>query len=258
MKIVCLAENTSTNENIGAEHGLCLYIEANGQKLLFDMGQTDLFLKNAKNLGVDISAVDFAILSHGHYDHGGGLLAFLAQNKTAPVYINSNAFGDYYNGTQKYIGLDKNLAKSDRVVFCDDELLIKQGFSLFSCNQNQKEYNLGSFGLTQKQNENFIDDPFLHEQYLLIEENGKKVLISGCSHKGILNIAKWFSPNVLVGGFHFSKLPLDDTLANYAKILDSYQTCYYTCHCTGQEQFDYMKQYMKNLNYLSCGQEINV
>lgn len=258
MKIVCLAENTSINENIGAEHGLCLYIEANGQKVLFDMGQTDLFLKNAKTLGVDISTVDFAVLSHGHYDHGGGLAAFLEKNKTAPVYINRNAFGDYYNGTQKYIGLDKNMAQSDRIVFCDEDFLIKQGFSLFSCNKNQRQYNLGSFGLTQKQNENYVDDPFLHEQYLLIEENDKKVLISGCSHKGILNIVKWFSPDILVGGFHFSKLPLDNVLADYAQILDGYNTKYYTCHCTGCEQFDYMKQYMKNLNYLSCGQEIDI
>lgn len=258
MKIVCLAENTSINENIGAEHGLSLYIEANGQKLLFDMGQTDLFLKNAKTLGVDISAVDFAVLSHGHYDHGGGLLSFLEHNKKAPVYINRNAFGDYYNGTQKYIGLDKKISQSDRIVLCDDEFLIKQGFSLFSCNKKTKEYNLGSFGLTEKQNQEFIDDQFLHEQYLLIEEKEKKTLISGCSHKGILNIAKWFLPDTLVGGFHFSKLPLDDTLAKYAKILDGYNTKYYTCHCTGQEQFDYMKQYMKNLYYLSCGQEMIV
>lgn len=258
MKIVCLAENTSINENIGAEHGLSLYIEANTQKVLFDMGQTNLFAKNAKTLGVDLSKVDFAVLSHGHYDHGGGLEEFFNINKTAPVYINRNAFLDYYNGNEKYIGLDKTLRENERIIFCDDTAKIKQGFTLYSCNQKEKEYNLGSFGLTVKQGSSFLPDPFLHEQYLLIEEQEKRVLISGCSHKGILNIANWFEPDVLVGGFHFSKLALDKRLAEYARLLEAHNTSYYTCHCTGTEQFDYMKKYMSRLFYLSCSQTIEI
>ena len=77
MRIISLVENTSVNDAIKAEHGLSLYIESKNYKILFDMGQTDLFLKNAKRLGVDLSQVDIAILSHGHYDHGGGLEEFL-------------------------------------------------------------------------------------------------------------------------------------------------------------------------------------
>ncbi|MBR5633360.1 MAG: MBL fold metallo-hydrolase, partial [Clostridia bacterium] len=80
MKIVCLAENTTSRDDVGAEHGLSLYVEAAGKKILFDMGQTDLFMKNAEKLGVDLSKVDVAVLSHGHYDHGGGLSAFLKVN----------------------------------------------------------------------------------------------------------------------------------------------------------------------------------
>ena len=105
-------------------------------------------------------------------------------------------------------------------------------------------------------NGKLLPDDFRHEQYLLIEENGRKILISGCSHMGILNIAEWFTPDALVGGFHFSKLPLDDTLKGYAEYLNSYDTDYYTCHCTGTEQFSFMKSYMKRLNYLSAGQSI--
>ena len=77
MKITALTENTSVNENIGAEHGLSLYIETDGHKILFDMGQTDMFERNAKTLCIDLSEVDIAVLSHGHYDHGGGLARFL-------------------------------------------------------------------------------------------------------------------------------------------------------------------------------------
>jgi len=112
---------------------------------------------------------------------------------------------------------------------------------------------LGSFGLNKKVDNTFLPDDFLHEQYLCIEENGKKILISGCSHKGILNIVEWFKPDVLIGGFHFSKLPLDEKLMEYAKYLDEFDTEYYTCHCTGVEQYAFMKKEMRRLEYLATG-----
>jgi len=66
------------------------------------------------------------------------------------------------------------------------------------------------------------------------------------------------SPDVLIGGFHFSKMPLDGRLAEAARTLASHSTEYYTCHCTGEEQFAYMRQYMQNLRYLSCGDAIEI
>lgn len=253
MKIVSLVENTTANENLTCEHGLSLYIEANNQKILFDMGQTDLFAENAKKLGLDLSQVDMAILSHGHYDHGGGLKKFLEINSNAPVYISKYAFGKYYNGTEKYIGLDISLQENSRLVFTDAKVKPGEGITLYHCNDREKSYDLGSFGLNKKVDDVLIPDDFLHEQYLCIEENGKKVLISGCSHKGILNIVEWFQPDILVGGFHFSKLSLDETLEEYAKVLNRYDTDYHTCHCTGVEQYQFMKKYMQRLNYLATG-----
>ena len=256
MKITALTENTSINENIGAEHGLSLYIETDGHKILFDMGQTDMFERNAKTLCIDLSEVDIAVLSHGHYDHGGGLARFLEINKKAPVYVNEYAFEPHYNGTQKYIGLDISLKNNSRLIFTSNVYKINDSMTLFSCNENRKSYDLGSFGLNMIQDGKFMPDDFRHEQYLLINENGKNVLISGCSHKGIMNIAEWFKPDVLIGGFHFSKLALDKTLENYAETLDKYNTNFYTCHCTGMEQYVFMKKYMSRLEYLSAGQEI--
>ena len=107
--------------------------------------------------------------------------------------------------------------------------------------------------LSKKQGEALVSDDFMHEQYLLIEENGKRVLISGCSHRGVLNIAAAFKPDILVGGFHFSKLALDKTLENYARTLGTVQTEFYTCHCTGTAQFEFVSLHAKNVKYLSAG-----
>ena len=253
MKIVTLVENTTENEALSCEHGLSLYIETDTHKILFDMGQTDLFAENARKLGIDLAEVDIAVLSHGHYDHGGGLQVFLEVNEKAPIYMHKQAFEPHYNGKEKYIGLNVSLMNSKRLIFTEDRMELAEGLTLYSCNEHKKTYDLGSFGLNKKVDNTFLPDDFLHEQYLCIEENGKKILISGCSHKGILNIVEWFKPDVLIGGFHFSKLPLDEKLMEYAKYLDTFDTEYYTCHCTGVEQYAFMKKDMRQLEYLATG-----
>lgn len=256
MKITCLIENTSSCEGIAAEHGLSLFIETEKEKILFDMGQTEAFSLNASRLGVSLPDADFAVLSHGHYDHGGGLEAFLAINKKAPVYMNGLAFEPHYNGKEKYIGLDKRLEDNERLIFTDDYYEIRNGISLHSCNGKELINEIDSGGLYKLNDDEFIPDDFRHEQYLLLEENGKRILISGCSHKGIINICDWFSPDILIGGFHFSKYPLDEKLLSLAEKLNSYATVFYTCHCTGVEQYEFMKNSMKNLNYISAGETI--
>ena len=257
MKITALIENT-TKEDLQTEHGLSLYIETEKHTILFDSGQGSLFAENAEKLGKDLSGVDIMILSHGHYDHGGGLATFLKLNDHAPVYMSSEAFGDYYNAKDKYIGIDKGLAEEDRIVFVDVDTQLDEELYLYSGSIREKVVYQTPSGLKMKKWDVLVPDFFDHEIYLMINEGGKKVLISGCSHKGILNIVEWFRPDVLIGGFHFSKLPLDDTLKDYAQQLDTRDTEYYTCHCTGTEQYEFMKQYMKNLSYLSEGMSIEI
>ncbi len=258
MKITALSENTSNKESIGAEHGLSLYIEACGKKILFDFGASDLFLKNAPVLGIDLADVDFAVLSHGHGDHGGGLGEFLKVNSRAPVYVHPHALEPYYNAKGEYIGLDPSLKGEKRLIFVENTQIIDTGLSIFNCNHLNSIALPDPTGHTKIVDGKRIIDDYTHEQYLLIEENSKRVLISGCSHKGIINIMEWVKPTHLVGGFHFSKLPLNEHLAQYAKLLNSYGASYCTCHCTGTEQAEYMRHHMEELHYLSSGEQISI
>ena len=256
MRITALAENTAKAPGIGAEHGLSLYIETDSYTVLFDMGQTELFAENAEKLGKDLRKVDFAVLSHGHYDHGGGMKLFLQLNSSAPVYVNRRAFEPHYNASGKYIGLDTELIGNERIILTDEEYRIADGFTLFSCNSRPKVCEIDPSGLTVMKNGSLVPEDFVHEQYLLIEEGGRRVLISGCSHKGILNIAEWFRPDVLVGGFHFMKMDLNDKLIGSAKRLNSFPTRFFTCHCTGEAQYNFMKPHMERMSYLSCGETV--
>ncbi len=254
MKVTVLNENTS-RMRLPCEHGLSLYIEACGVNILFDMGQTDIFARNATSLGVDLSKADIAVLSHGHYDHGGGLEAFFALNSHAPVYMNGCAFEPHFNG-EKYIGLDKSLKDNARIRFINQVTQIGEGLTLHPAGMIPDVFALPCSGLTAQKSGRLIPDDFAHEQYLLAEENGRRILISGCSHKGIVNIADYFRPDALVGGFHMSNITDEAALEDCAKHLDYYSTVYYTCHCTGTQQYRFMASIMKNLHYISTGEII--
>lgn len=264
MKITVLMENTTTDPLLCCEHGLSLYIETKNQKILFDMGQSAAFADNARAMGVDLAMVDLAVLSHGHYDHGGGLVRFLEINATAPVYLSQHAFEPHYNGTDKYIGLDQGLERSDRLIFTAMDVGLERGIQLYMAEGRKGKYPLDPAGLKMAAEDSIlIPEDFCHEQYLMICEKGKKILFSGCSHRGILNIMEWFQPDILIGGFHFSKIDLNgeerDRLDQAAEILGQYDCTYYTCHCTGLGQYDYLKDKMgERLRYLSTGQQLEL
>lgn len=248
-------ENTACRTDLTAEHGLSLYLEIGQRRILFDAGQSESFIDNAALMGVDLSSVDTAILSHGHYDHGGGLSRFLSLNSTAPLYLSRYAFGQHFNGSDSYIGLDPALKESSRLRLTGDREPLGDGMTLFSCNRRNRPHFFPAAGLTRKIGNRFLTEDFRHEQYLLVEEAGRRILISGCSHKGILNLLHWFHPDVLIGGLHLMKMEPDSKdLRSIAEDLKKSGTVFYTCHCTGLEQYAYLKSILGNqLHYLSAG-----
>ena len=259
MKITVLMENTACREDLTAEHGLSLYIEACGKKILFDSGSSAAFADNAEKLGVDLSKVDLMILSHGHYDHGGGIRRFLELNKTAPVYLHRRAFARCHAATGLYIGLDRTLKGCDRLHFTEGKVQLAPGLTLFDCNRRKRHVPVAPYGLVVRRGGGMQPDSFSHEQYLLIEEAGKRICISGCSHKGIENIVKWFQPDVLVGGFHFMRLEDEGILGKKAAALLESTAVFYTGHCTGEMQYGVLKEKMgARLHRIQTGSALEV
>ena len=255
MRIVTLMENTSCREDLCAEHGLSLYLETGEHRILFDAGQSGAFTDNAEKLGVDLEKVDFAVLSHGHYDHSGGLGKFLEVNENAPVYVSSCAFEPHYESDGRYVGVDQNLSASLRVRYVGEKTVLAEGITLHRLETAPTD----TAGLLVEENGVRIPDDFRHEQYLLVEEDGKRILISGCSHKGILQIVDAFRPDILIGGFHFMKITEEERLAEAAKKLLEYDTVYYTGHCTGQQQYAWLKGVMgQRLHYIATGTVLEI
>lgn len=261
MKIHVLMENSASSAGFVAEHGLSLLVETAGKSILFDAGASAAFADNAEKLGLDLSRVELAVLSHGHYDHGGGLARFLEVNKHAAVWVSAHAFEPHFNASGKDIGLDTAMMHHPRIrkvatpVFSPAE-----GMTLFSATEIPVPYGLDTSGMSVQREGKRIADDFRHEQYLLVEEQGKRVLFSGCSHRGILNIADYFRPDVLVGGFHFMKLsPVSHAalLNQAADVLLQLPTQYLTGHCTGAAATHCLKERMQDrLHSFSAGQII--
>ena len=244
MRIINLVENTEGASGCGCEHGLSFYIETENHKLLVDTGASDLLLKNAEKLGIDLTKVDTVVLSHGHYDHGGGILPFAEINPEAKIYIPESAFEEYYSmrdGAPRYIGLAEEIRKLPQVVIVgggtaaaaeppaeteeqaakaetqvpagttggiyriDDEL------SLFSGIGNEHPIPSANRSLRVKTEDGLIQDDFRHEQCLVISEGDRKVLLSGCAHHGILNVLDRYrelyggEPDAAISGFHMMK-----------------------------------------------------
>ncbi|MGH0053357.1 MAG: MBL fold metallo-hydrolase [Sphaerochaetaceae bacterium] len=269
MKITTLVENTTKNSMLGSEHGLSLVIEGNHKTFLFDTGASDLFARNAEKLGIDLSQVDIAILSHGHYDHGGGLKTFFKLNDKAPLYVRKEAFGSYYSerdeGDYHYIGIDQDLLRNNRVIFTATRTPAAEGSFLFSKVDGIRFIPTGNKSLFKQEGTRYVVDAFSHEQYLVLKENEERVLVSGCSHRGIVNIMEAFRnevgsyPTRVIGGFHLynhrTGKPEDPAvLDQIAEILLDSKAIFYTCHCTGEENYAYLKEKMgTSIHYLAGG-----
>lgn len=257
MKIHCLIENTCDSGLLKAEHGLSMLIETGEHRILFDTGASDAFAENAECMGLDLRTVNTVILSHGHYDHGGGLVRFLELNRKARVWASPHAFEPHFNASGKDIGLPPALRAQTQIHSASEPVTeLYSGITLHQGNEIAVEDCAGMSAIC---NGVHIPEDFRHEQYLLIQEGGKRILISGCSHRGILNIAEHFRADILIGGFHLMKEIDTSRLSALAERLQKLPTRFYTGHCTGELAFNTMKRVLgKQLHRFSTGDSLNL
>ena len=159
MKLWVLMENTACREELAKEHGLSLCLQTGNTRILFDAGQSGAFADNARAMGVDLAWVDAAVLSHGHYDHGGGLTRFLAENGKAPVYVSALAFGAHYHEA-RYIGIDSGLKASPRVIPLEGPCTLSGGITILPAVPGECPRS----GLSVLTEGVLEEDAFLHEQ----------------------------------------------------------------------------------------------
>ena len=204
-------------------------------------------MKNAEALGVYLTAVDTVILSHGHYDHSGGILPFSKLNPNARIIMQRYAAEPHYNG-ERYIGIDTDILKLPNVQLIDGDVRIDNELFLFSGITGRRCYPQGNKKLSCIRNGKKVEDDFVHEQCLVIAQNGKRWLLSGCAHNGILKMKR--------EGEHTEAEKA--VIVKTAQKLSKMKTIFYSGHCTGIPAFELMKEIMGDkLISLHRGEQIH-
>jgi len=274
VEIISLADDVTDYKGISAEHGLSFFIRTASHTVLFDFGMSGAALKkNAATMGVDLSEVDIAFLSHGHIAHGGGLEYFLSVNKKAKVYCKEDAF-DVHTIKQGFfhvkIGIPEYIKNNKRLVFTKNFLKIDEFLTVFSGTEDKLFHSPTNDSLERRKiGFGRKKDDFSDELNLIITDGGKKFLFVGCAHCGIINILKKAEKSVsskinyVFGGFHLQSTSLapDDVIlgvADYLYLRHPY-TKFYTCHCTGATAFELMHRKMGGqIEYIMCGDRLQL
>ena len=249
MKATVVVDNRG-NGVLSGEWGLCIYIEYGEKHILLDTGASDLFVQNAEKLGLDLTAVDAAVLSHAHYDHANGMEAFFRCNSRAKFYVGHTCGADcYYKKLflRRYIGVPKTVLQDfrDRIVYAGKEPTeILPGVYLAP----HKTAGLARVGrrenMYRRKDGRWAPDDFSHEQSLVLDTEKGLVIFNSCSHGGaadiIREVAGMFPGKTvyaIIGGFHLYNKSKPEVLALAKEIQQTGIAYVCTGHCTGEQAY---------------------
>ena len=237
VKIVVLNDNRCSNSNFEHEHGISLYIESDEKKVLFDAGQTDIFLKNAQKLNIDLNKLDAIVLSHGDFDHGNGLKYLNVKTDLIchPDFVltriskrtgNNNGL----NQTREELANKFNLIESKKPYNVTNKIIFLG--QIERKNDFERGQNLPAWDENGKTYEHLDDSG------LVIKTDNGLIVISGCSHSGICNTVEYAKKITgdnrviaVMGGFHLktvdecTKKTIEYMKQNNIKMV-------YLAHCT--------------------------
>ena len=289
MKWTVLSDNRSSDSRLSTEHGLSILLQTERHKILLDTGASDMFIRNAELLDIDLSDVDYVFISHGHSDHAGGLRGFLKHNQKAQVIVSPDAMsghffskrGNLHSITTQWPEIDDDrLIMIDKTSEIDEELHViahipqihlmpkgNQNLFVKPNEQNEACFNsvmarkgrIKSNLYVQDANGDYIHDDFRHELAMCIDG----MLFTGCAHSGLENIlaACPWPVHSVVGGFHLlDGQESEEELVTLAQRLKTRypKTQFYTSHCTGDNVFKMMRDVMgEQLHAFSLGTVIS-
>ena len=258
MKVYTLMQDDKRkNTAFMTEHGLSLYFEHGGKRILFDTGASDSFIYNATLLGIDLLKVDVCVISHAHATSTGGLRHFLDINEKATVYMKHAARGDFYIKkpfSQEHTRIDPVLFRdyADRIKLIEYDAEIADGVIAANA-EKYRHYPLYSSLMYKKQDGVLVHDDLAHELFVAVKTENGVVVLTGCSHHGVINILKTADEkfgrvSAIAGGFHLNGTrclglrhksePAIEVRA-IAKYLSSNRIKHvYTGHCTGDKQLE--------------------
>ena len=253
LRITTLVENRpGVHHGLRCEHGLSLYIEKDGEKILFDTGQSDAFIHNARRMGIDLAGVDRVVLSHGHYDHTGGVRALLELGKDFRFFMGSGFFDEKYawNGSSyEFLGNDFDVRlfegmRTPPAIVSEDVLEIAPDVFLLSNFPRLHPEERLNPRFWVRRSGGFEQDPFTDELLIAVKMPQGIAVFLGCSHPGMCNmldaaVARLKAPiSLLVGGAHLVDAEggrLEHSL-RYIRKLKGKATIGLS-HCTGKEVF---------------------
>ncbi|MBO7537700.1 MAG: MBL fold metallo-hydrolase [Prevotella sp.] len=259
MRWTVLSDNRSYDSCLFTEHGLSVLLQTERHKILLDTGASDVFVRNAEQLGIDLSDVGYVFISHGHSDHAGGLRYFLEHNQNAQVIVSPDAMsGKFFSkrGNLHSITTEWPEIGEDRLVLIDQTCEILEGLHVIAHIPQKHPMPKGNQNLyIQDADGNYIYDDFRHELALYVDG----LLFTGCAHSGLENIlaACPWPVYTVVGGFHLlDGQETDDEIKALAQRLKAMypETQFYTSHCTGDHVLEVMKDVMgEQLQPFSAG-----
>ena len=267
-EITIVVDNKSNNEMQG-EWGLSVLIRRKDENILLDAGSSTLFLENMKKLGIDVKNIDYAVLSHAHYDHANGFPAFFNYNDKAKLYIQECTANDCYAKKKifrKYIGIPRKMIAryTDRIIKVSGDYKITDGVWIIP----HKTEGLESIGkrelMYRKTSEGWKPDDFGHEQSLVIDTDKGLVILNSCSHGGAANIINEVRSTFpdkkvygLIGGFHLFNKSEAEIREFAGKIRDTGIEYICTGHCTKDRAFGILKEELGDMvNQMSVGYKI--
>ena len=259
MKWTVLSDNRSSDSRLSTEHGLSILLTTEQHKILLDTGASDVFARNAEQLGIDLSDVDYVFISHGHSDHAGGLRYFMEHNRQAQVIVSPDAMsGKFFSkrGNLHSITTEWPEIDDDRLISIDQTCEIAEGIHVIAHIPQIHPMPKGNKHLfVEGANGEYVNDDFRHE--LALYTDG--FLFTGCAHSGLENIlaACPFPVKSVVGGFHLleGQETEEEIEALAQRLKERYsETRFYTSHCTGDNVFEVMKGVMgEQLQSFRCG-----